>query len=122
MDLTIERHDGVLTVALSGRLHVTASAALAEALEDAIGDSDRTVILDFAGVDFIGSAGLRVVLSTATCLEKRGGELVLSGVSDPIRRVLRITNIEPFLTIHETPAGAHARAAGRQPEFEHRAP
>ena len=112
MDVTIERLGGVLTIALRGPLDVAAGAALAETLEDTIVESDRAVILDFAGVHSIGSAGLRVVLSTAAHLEKRDAKLVLCRPSEPVRRVLRVTGIERFLTIHETRAGALASVVG----------
>ena len=118
MTLTIERHGGVLTIALSGRLDVAASAALAETLKDTIVESDRAVILDFAEVRFIGSTALRVVLLTEKHLKARDAKLVLCRLSDPVRRVLRITGFERFLTIHETRAGAHAWLEGRLRSFE----
>lgn len=112
MDVTIERQGGVLTIALGGRLDVAAAAALAETLEDTIVRSDRAVILDFAEIHSIGSAGLGVVLSTAAHLEKRDAKLVLCRPSEPVRRVLRVSGVGQFLTIHETRAGALASAAG----------
>ena len=118
MELTIERHGGVLTIALSGQLDLAVSAALAEALKDTIVEGDRAVILDLADVHFIGSAALRVVLLTEKYLKQRDAKLVLCGLSDPVRRVLRITGFERFLTIHETRAGAHASLAGRPPSSE----
>lgn len=122
MDLTIERDVGVLTIAVTGPLNAAASAALAEALEDMIAESDRAVILDFAGVPFIGNAAIRVVLSTAKYLKKRDSTLILCRLSDPVRKVLRITGFEQFLPIHETRAGARAWVEGSQPQFEDRAP
>lgn len=99
MDLTIEQHGGVLAIALSERLDMAASTALAEALEDTIVESDRAVILDFAGVHLIGSAGLRVVLSTAAQLEEQDTKLVLcnlfSGVTTDSRGTFRQSPICP---------------------------
>ena len=122
MDLTIERQGGVLAIAVTGPLDAAVSAMLAETLEDTIAESDRAVILDFAGVPFIGNAAIRVVLSTAKYLEKRDSTLILCRPSDPVRKVLRITGFEQFLTIHETRAGARAWVEGSQPQFEDRAP
>ena len=122
MDLTVERDVGVLTMAVTGPLNAAASAALAEALEDTIAKSHRAVILDFAEVPFVGNAAIRVVLSTAKYLRKRGSTLILCRLSDPVRKVLRITGFERFLTIHETRTGARAWMESSQPQFEDQAP
>lgn len=122
MDLTIERNGGVLTIAVTGPLNAAVSATLVKTLEDTIAESDRAVILDFAGVSFIGNAAIRVVLSTAKYLQKRDSTLILCRLSDPVRKVLRITGFERFLTIHETRTGARAWMESSQPQFEDQAP
>ena len=108
VDLTTERHGGVLSMVVAGPLDAVAAAAFAEALEDAIAGTDRAVILDFGAVDLIGSAGLRVVLAAAKRLRERNARLVLCALSGPVREVLRITCFERFLTIHATMAEARA--------------
>ena len=91
---------------------MSGSAALAAALQRTIAESDRAVILDFAEVRFIGSTALGVVIVTAKYLENRDSKLILCSLSDPVRRVLRITGFERFLTIHATRAGAQASVEG----------
>ena len=112
VDLTTERHGDVLAMAVAGRLHSAAAAALAEALDDAIAETDRAAILDLEAVDFIGSAGLRVVLATAKRLRGRNARLVLCAPAEPVRDVLRITGLDRFLPIRETVAEALASLEG----------
>lgn len=81
---------------------MSASEAFREALDDAIADTDRALIMDFAKLDFIGSAGLRVILLTAKSLLERDARLLLCGLSQPVRDVFRITGFEQLLPIHET--------------------
>ena len=102
MDFATERHDDVLSVRLSGRLDAAAAEAFEESLRQSIADTDRAVILDFAGLDFIGSTGLRAVLTTAKTLHGRGAELVLCALSEPVRRVFRITGFDRILPIYGT--------------------
>ncbi len=108
MDLTVERHDNVLSVGVKGRLDWSNSEAFRDALGDTIEDTDRAVIMDFGELDFIGSSGLRVILVTARLLVERDATLLLCGLSDPVREVFRITGFERLLPIHETLAEARA--------------
>ena len=112
MDLTTERRDDVLSVRLSGRLDAAAVEVFEESLADSIAETDRAVILDLAGLDFIGSTGLRAVLTTAKTLQGRNAELVLCALSEPVRRVFRITGFDRILQIYGTREAARAALGG----------
>ena len=108
MDLTAERRDDVLSIGVRGRLDWSNSDAFKDAVKDTIEETDRAVIMDFAELDFIGSAGLRVVLLAAKSLFERDAKLLLCSLSDPVRDVFRVTGFERLLPIHETLAEARA--------------
>ena len=112
MEMTIERHDDVVSISLSGRLDPAASRAIERTLRDSIAETDRAAILDLSGVCYIGSAGLRAVLIAAQELRARGVETVLCDLSGPVREVLRITCFDRFLSIRETAADALASLEG----------
>ena len=106
MDLTAERHENVLSLEVKGRLDWSTSEAFKEAIKDAVEETDRALILDFGELDFIGSAGLRVILLTAKTLVEQDAKLVLCSLSNPVRAVFRVTGFEQLLPIHETLAQA----------------
>ena len=108
MDLTTERHDDVLSLEVRGRLDWSTAEAFKGAVKGAIEETDRALIMDFGELDFIGSAGLRVILLTAKSLQGQDAKLVLCALSDPVRDVFRITGFERLLPIHETRAQARA--------------
>lgn len=108
MNLTTERYDNVLAIGIRGRLDWSNFEAFREGIKGTIEETDRAVIMDFRELDFIGSAGLRVVLVAARSLFERDAELLLCGLSDPVRDVFRITGFERLLPIHETLAEARA--------------
>ena len=93
---------------VKGRLDWSTSNAFREAIDGAIEEGDRAVIMNFGELDFIGSAGLRVILLTARFLQERDAKLVLCGLSDPVRDVFRITGFERLVPIYETMAEAWA--------------
>ena len=81
-------------------------------MRNAIGETDRGPILDLAGLEFIGSAGLRAVLRTARQLQRRDAGLVLCALSDPVRAVFGVTGFDRIMAIRETRAEARAQLGG----------
>ena len=96
MSLKIEKKNAE-TLALEGRLD-TLTAPELETEISAILPSVQTLILDMEKLDYISSAGLRVILKTQKALEKKAG-LKLTHVSNEVKEVFHITGFLDFLTI-----------------------
>ena len=61
--------------------------------------SAQSLTLDLAGVDFMDSSGLRVVIEIHKVMRERGGQLVLRHPTATVSRLLEITNLSASLTI-----------------------
>lgn len=69
------------------------------------------IVLDLSGVEFLSSAGLRILLSAYRQLAQIGGRLVLSGPSEDLKDTLTITGLLRFLSCYDTlPEGVAALA------------
>ncbi len=86
-----------LTIALSGRLDTTTAPSLDAALDSEI-PATQALVLDFAGLDYVSSAGLRVLLKAQKLMSKKGG-MTLIHVSEGIMDVFDITGFSDILTI-----------------------
>ncbi len=86
-----------LTVALEGRLDTTTSPQLEEELKSAL-DSVSALVLDMEGLEYISSAGLRVLLSAQKRMNRQGG-MKLIHVSDVVREIFEVTGFTEILTI-----------------------
>lgn len=85
--------DGIWRVVAEGDLDMATAAQLDAVLGDP-SLADATVIeLDLSGVSFLDSSGLRSIVQFATGLERRGGRLVISGMSAAAQRVLEVTGV-----------------------------
>ena len=73
MNINITRNENELTVALQGRLDTLTSPDLEEELEDKL-DGIEKLIFDFTGLEYISSAGLRVIVGSAQVMEEQDGE------------------------------------------------
>ena len=85
-----------LIVKLTGRLDTSTAPSLEEALGDYEGVEE--ILFDFSGLEYISSAGLRVILAAHKAMSKKKG-LVLTGVCDDIMEVFEITGFADILTI-----------------------
>ncbi|MBP3853269.1 MAG: STAS domain-containing protein [Erysipelotrichaceae bacterium] len=87
----------VLTMKVQGRLDTTTAPDLEVALMEKI-PGMKTIILDCEGLEYISSAGLRVLLSTMKYIGDRG-EMKLIHVNDTIMDIFEITGFTDILTI-----------------------
>ncbi len=109
MDVTTERKDGVLSVRVDGRIDGSTALAFREAIETAIADSDRAVIVNCEGLSYIGSAGLRTVLAIAKAVSNRDARFALCSLSEPVQRIFENSGFDTIITIR--PSRAEALAA-----------
>ena len=94
----IKTKDGEkLTVALSGRLDTTTSPDLQASLAEDI-DAVGELVFDMTGLEYISSAGLRVLLSSQKTMNKQGS-MKLTGVCEAVKEVFDVTGFSDILTI-----------------------
>ncbi len=86
-----------LKVSLQGRLDTTTAPQLEETLQESL-DGVTELVLDFADLKYISSAGLRVLLSAQKTMNKQGS-MKICHVSSDIMEVFEITGFSDFLTI-----------------------
>ncbi len=86
-----------LTVAITGRLDTNSSPKLEAELRQSV-DGVTELVFDFSEVEYISSAGLRVLLAAQKVMNRKGS-MKLVGVSDEIQEVFEITGFSDILTI-----------------------
>ena len=97
MDIIKTKNDSKLNVALTGRLDTTTAPAL-EAELNASFDGLEVLTLDFAKLEYISAAGLRVLLAAQKIMNKQGSMKVCN-VNPEIMEVFDITGFSDILTI-----------------------
>lgn len=97
--MTIEKKlDGnTLTVTLEGRLDTSTAPELEASLKDAL-DGVTELFFDFGKLDYISSAGLRVMLSTQKKMNKQG-KMIIKNANDVIKEVFEVTGFIDIMTI-----------------------
>ncbi len=98
MDIVKEKNGSRLVIRLSGRLETTTAPALQEVVDSELQDVTALEI-DMAQLEYVSSAGLRVLLSATKKLNKSHGTMVVKNVNAEIMDVFKITGFNEILTI-----------------------
>jgi len=88
---------------LHGELDLLAAPRLQEQIETAPTDDRAILVLDLQGLEFVDSAGLRVILAAHEQARERGRELALTKGSEQVQRLLAIAGVEDHLRIIAAP-------------------
>ena len=97
MTITKKQNGTTLEIALEGRLDTTTSPELEKEL-DGVLDGVEELIMDFSNLEYISSAGLRVLLSAHKALHGKGKMIVVSP-NEIVREVFEVTGFDNILNI-----------------------
>ncbi len=97
MTITKNANGNALEVAVEGRLDTMTAPELEASLKESLGAAE-TLTLDFSKLDYISSAGLRVLLSAHKTMAGKGGMKVVN-VNEIVREVFDVTGFSDILTI-----------------------
>ena len=96
--MTIEKklENGILTYVLGGRLDTNTAPELEAELKL---EGVKEVVFDFVGLEYISSAGLRVLLSAQKAMMACGGKMSIANANEMVRGVFQITGLDSVFTL-----------------------
>ena len=102
VDIIEKEENGVSIFKLTGRLDSKTSPEFEKKVFDAIGKGSKNMIVDFEDLDYISSAGLRVILKATKDLKRSDGSFILCAMKDYVKEVFEISGFDTFLPIVST--------------------
>lgn len=108
MKIDIQPSQSAWIVSVSGKLDAVTAADYEKAIGALIDEGKLRLVVDFAELSYISSAGLRVLLSTAKQLKPKGGVAVFASLQDNVREVFEMTGFSAILGIHPSTEAALA--------------
>lgn len=97
MKIKKTENGNVLTISLAGRLDTGTAPELEKEINSSL-DNIEELYLDFEGLDYVSSAGLRVLLAVQKIMNRKG-RMILQNVNDDIMEVFEMTGFVDILTI-----------------------
>ncbi len=97
MDIIRTKNGSALTLALAGRLETTTAPALDQAIKEEL-NGVTELTFDFAGLEYISSAGLRVLLNAQKTMNQQGAMKIVNA-NEIVKEIFDITGFTDILTV-----------------------
>lgn len=112
-----ELDEGIRAFTVRGELDMNTAPELEQGLEQALGESGASIMLDLSECEFIDSTGIALIVRAWQRLSNKddgsdGGRLVLCCDNHQVRRLLKITGVESSISMHEQRDAALAELRG----------
>jgi len=106
VNLTVTPHDDYAVIKPEGRLTAPAVPPLRKAVDELIAAGTVRLVIDLSSTDFIDSSGLGALIGGLKSARLAEGDLRIAGVTEPVRRVLKLTNLDRVLREHASAESA----------------
>lgn len=108
MEIFTRYEGGIPVLVLSGRLNQATADTLHSAAMEAADQSEKGLIVDMGGVDFIASVGIRALIRPSQSLAMKGGKLAIANLSPKMSEFFSLTGLDQTFSVFETVADAAA--------------
>ena len=108
MEIAESKRDGTVILGVEGRVDASNADVLEEKLLGLIAAGERQLVLDCARLDYISSAGLRVLLVAAKRLSPAGGRIAVCALQEQIKHIFEIAGLPSIFSIYATAGEAIA--------------
>jgi anti-sigma B factor antagonist len=102
MEIIEEKNADINVFIIKGRLDSKTSQEFEEKIVKSSKDGAKNMIFDFKELEYISSAGLRVILKATKEMKRTNGMIVLCSMQDYVKEVFEIAGFDTFLSIEET--------------------
>lgn len=102
MEITESKKDRVQIFSLKGKLDSVTSPTLRNKVLTAIEKGERQVVIDCAELEFISSAGLRVIIEAGKKLEKLNGTIVCCTATETVRNIFDMVELSESIPVVDT--------------------
>lgn len=115
MELQTKKEGNALVISVKGRLDVASAPEYEKQLKEWIACGDHSLIIDFSGLEYISSAGLRGVLAIGRELNRCQGTQCFCSLRDTVRDVFAISGFDSIVAIYDSLDSALAAGATGAP-------
>lgn len=99
--LNVQEHEvnGVKVLRLEGRLDAVSSATLEKKMQDLLQHHQGGVLLDFTKIEYLSSAGMRLLLSTTKKFKQQGHMMGIFAIHEDVMEIIKMAGFEKILHI-----------------------
>jgi len=102
MEIDAAKENNKVIVSVKGKIDAVTAPEFEKTLADFIVQGEKSFLLNFSGLEYISSAGLRSILFTAKQLKSKSGNMIFCGLKGPVRDVFKISGFDTIFKIYNT--------------------
>jgi anti-anti-sigma factor len=108
MDILTSKEANATVLTISGRMDAVTAPEFEKTIKQLIDEGNTAFVVDFKGLDYISSAGLRALLATAKLLKGKGGQLRFANITGTVKEVFDISGFGSIFQMHNSTEAALA--------------
>jgi anti-anti-sigma factor len=102
MEIQTRKEKGAIIVSVKGRMDALTAPEFENNLSGQISQGENIFLINFTGLEYISSAGLRSILATAKKLKEKQGKLLFTGLQGPVEEVFKISGFHSIFEIYDS--------------------
>ncbi|OQX27052.1 MAG: hypothetical protein BWK80_07265 [Desulfobacteraceae bacterium IS3] len=106
MELSAKDQGGAVIVSVKGKVDTATAPEFGEYLSEQTDKIDKMLIVSMSGLDYISSAGLRVILAAAKKMKEKQLDFILAGLEGDVKNVFRIAGFLSLFKVADTEESA----------------
>ena len=102
MEITHKEESGILFIAIKGQLDVVTAPSAEKSINEILERGGDRLLFDFSELEYLSSAGLRVVLSAAKKIKRREGRIVLCAMQGYVKEIFEVSGFTSIIPTKDT--------------------
>ena len=102
MEITQKEENGIISISIKGRLDADSSPEAEKVVKEALEGQATRVLFNLADLEYLSSAGLRVLLSAAKEMRRRDGKIVLCSLNEFVMEIFEVSGFQSLIPITDS--------------------
>ena len=102
MEISQKEENGIVSIAIKGRLDADSSLEAEKVVKDVLGGETNRLLFNLGELEYLSSAGLRVLLSAAKEMRRRDGKIVLCELNEFVKEIFEVSGFQSLIPITDS--------------------
>ena len=102
MEIIQKEENGIVSISIIGRLDADSSPEAEKVVKDALEGQTTRVLFNLASLEYLSSAGLRVLLGAAKEMRRKNGKIVLCALNEFVKEIFEVSGFQSLIPIAES--------------------
>ena len=102
MEISQKEEKGIVSITIKGRMDADSSPDAEKVVKEALGAEANRLLFDLGELEYLSSAGLRVLLSAAKEMRRRDGKIVLCALNEFVNEIFEVSGFQSLIPITDS--------------------